>query len=182
MMKEFLAEIKVESKARIKKLHHLGKRIWEDRRWSPVELRNKCLDKWDDLSGDLDCAIIPLVSIDERRPVNNLIFGSGSFSTGRFQAEQYEEVKYYTDNLPIKLQGIIANKSQDHNCQAKLVSEEYKTPLIELDFSDWYHQFVDKKQSNPIRATRYWYNSGEENIPSSGEINRRFKIRQDRFQ
>ncbi len=180
-MEEFQAELKLKSEDRIKKLHHLSKKIWEDRRWSPMDFRNKCLDKWDDLSGDLGCSIIPLVSLDEKRPVNNLIFGSGSFSTGKFQAEQYEEVKCYTDNQPVRLQGIVANKSQDHNCQAKTISDEYKTPLIELDFVDWYHEFIDKNESNPIRTTRYWYNTEEENMPSVGDINRRFKIRQDQF-
>ena len=181
MMEEFLAEITLRSEERIKKLHHLSKRIWENRAWSTTELRNKCLDAWDEMSGDLDCSIVPLISMEENRSVSNLIFGSGSFSTGEFQAKQYEKVKSYTSNSPIELQGIVSNKSKDHSCRASEVGNKYKVPLIELDFMDWYREFIDKKEQNPIRATRYWYTNHDENKPSISEVNHRFKIRQDQF-
>ncbi|UYP47863.1 hypothetical protein NEF87_004148 [Candidatus Lokiarchaeum ossiferum] len=181
MMEEFLAETKLKSEERIKKIHHLSKKIWENRAWAPIELRNKCLDIWDEMSGDLNCSIVPLISLEENQPISNLIFGSGSFSTGEFQAKQYEKVKSYTLNSPIVLQGIVSNKSKDRSCNASEVCDKYKVPLIELDFIDWYHEFIDKSEQNPIRATRYWYTTHDDNNPPISEIHNRFKIRQDQF-
>ena len=177
----FMDQIQEDSDARVKKLHHLAKRMWKDRKWSAMDVRNRCFEAWDDMQIDLNCKILPLVPVSDDRPITNLIFGSGSFSTGKFQVEQYEKVKKYCENPPVLLQGLVANKSEDHKCQASPIAHQYRVPLIELDFNDWYHEFIDKNEANPIRASRYWYTKEDPNRPSMSKINRRFKIRQDQF-
>ncbi|MFX0063611.1 MAG: hypothetical protein ACFFC7_15680 [Candidatus Hermodarchaeota archaeon] len=174
-------QIKKQSEERIKLIHHLSKRIWKVEKWSSFELQNKCMDAWDKLGLDLDIKIKPLVPVQTDRAINNLIFGSGGFSTAKFQVEQYLQVKKYAPKPPVLLQGIVANKSEDHGCNAIKVSKKYQIPLVELDFTDWYHEYIDAKEKNPIRASRYWYRKGDPNKPSKRELTNRFKIRQDEF-
>ncbi len=180
-LEEFNSMIAERSAERIKLLHHLAKKIWSIRKWTPKELQNKCMDAWDTLSSDIDSEIVPLISFKEGIPINNLIFGSGSFSTGNFQLEQFERVKTYTKNLPVIPSGIIANKSEENGCNASQISNKFNLPLIEIDFNDWYHQFIDKHEENPTKATRYFYNLKDPKSPSLGEITHRFNIRQDQF-
>ncbi|MHA1475483.1 MAG: hypothetical protein ACTSPA_02095 [Promethearchaeota archaeon] len=177
---QFLENNVEKSNARIKKLHGLAKKIWNRQKMTPIDLQNKCLDTWDKMSRDLDCKILPLVQVNEDRPITNLIFGSGSFTTGKFQAEQYNVVKSYCSEPPIILQGIVSNKSKNHKCNALDVSNQLSVPLIEFDFIDWYHENIDKHEQNPIRATKYLFGDNEEKH-SLTEIARRFSIRQNRF-
>ena len=114
-------------------------RLWKE--YSPIELQNKLQDSWDN-SG---YKIKPLVPVPEDRPVTNLIFGSGSFSTGNYQAEKYN-LFYQLDNPPVKLQGIVANKSLTHGCKGSLVAKETGFSYIELDFADWYHNNIDNNE------------------------------------
>ncbi|MFX1255645.1 MAG: hypothetical protein ACFFCZ_28840 [Promethearchaeota archaeon] len=174
-------QIKKQSEERIRIIHHLSKRIWKAEQWSPVELQNKCMEAWDKLGLDLGIKIHPLVPVTNDSSINNLIFGSGGFSTAEFQVAQYFIVKNYAPKPPVLLQGIVTNKSEDHGCNARKVSKKYQVPLIELDFADWYHEFIDAKEKNPIRASRYWYRKDDPNKPSKSEIVNRFKIRQDEF-
>ena len=174
---QFLEKNVEKSNARIKKLHGLAKKIWNRQKMAPIDLQNKCLDTWDKISRDLDCKILPLVKVNEDRPLTNLIFGSGSFTTGKFQAEQYNVVKSYCSEPPIILQGIVSNKSKKHKCNAIDISDQQ---LIEFDFIDWYHENIDKHEQNPIRATKYLFGDDEEK-PSLTEIARRFSIRQNQF-
>ncbi len=180
-IEDFMKEIKEDSEERIKKIHHLAKKIWERKGLDLIDVRNKCLDVWDDMKYDANSSIVPLVNLpDERRPTN-LIFGSGSFSTGDFQAEQYEEIAKIVEKPPIKLQGIVANKSADHGCNGAKIARKHNLKLVELDYEDWYHDFIDRREENPIRATRYWYSPKDESRPSISEINSRFKIRQNKY-
>ena len=173
--------IQEESSRNIEKLHKLSKKVWQIKNFSPYELQNKCIGKWDELKNEIGCKIHPLIKVYEDRPVTNLIFGSGGFSTGDFQAAQYQKVKGYLDKSPIILQGIVTNKSEKNGCNGKIVALKYNLPYISLDFSDWYHEFIDKAQSNPIRATRYWFQPNDPNIPPLKEITHRFDIRQNQF-
>ncbi|MHA1718492.1 MAG: hypothetical protein ACTSWX_12980 [Promethearchaeota archaeon] len=177
---QFLEEYKEKSNSRIKKLHGIAKKIWNKKKLTPIDIQNKCLDTWDEISRDLDCKILPLVRANEGRAITNLIFGSGSFTTGKFQAEQYNIVKSYCSKPPIILQGIVSNKSKVHKCNASDVSNQYSVPLVELDYIDWYHEKIDKNEKNPIRATRYLFTDNEER-PSLSETARRFAIRQNKF-
>jgi hypothetical protein len=178
---DYLSEIQRQSSDRIHQLHHIAKRIWKDKQMSPTELQNRCLDEWDLLAPDIDSKIVPLVPVVGDRPVTNLIFGSGGFSTGDFQAQQYEEVKSYAEAAPILLQGLVANKNKSHKCNAAEIAKKHNVPLIELDFEDWYHEFINKNEPNPIAASRYWYPKTDQNCPSFTEIERRFKLRQEQF-
>lgn len=177
----FIQSIRQDSTNRIKKLMHFAKKIWEDRGFQPIEIQNKCQDAWDDLVSNMDCKIVPLIPIDEDRPIYNTIFGSGSFSTGKFQIEQYLKIQKIISEPPIQLQGIVSNKSEDHNCNAEKNSQKYNIPLVLVDFIDWYHEFIDKNETNPIRATRYWYPPDAEKKPSLAELARRFKVRQEEY-
>ncbi|MHA1776489.1 MAG: hypothetical protein ACTSWC_06915 [Promethearchaeota archaeon] len=178
---DFIQSIQLESETRIKKLLHFSKQVWGNRKYLPIEIQNKCLDVWDELASNMDCNIVPLISIDEDSPISNLIFGSGSFSTGKFQIEQYLKIQQLIPNPPVQLQGIVSNKSEGHKCKAETLQRQYNIPLVLLDFIDWYHEFIDKTEPNPIRATRYWYPTDSEDIPSLAELARRFKIRQNEY-
>ena len=178
---QFLRKIETESNARIRSLQHFAKKIWKDRNYTPIDIQHKCLDSWEELSSNMDCKIIPLIPVSEDRPITNLIFGSGSFSTGEFQIQQFNKVRHNIPNPPVTLQGIVSNKSILHKCEAEHLHRRYDVPLALLDFQDWYHEYIDKLESNPIRATRYWYDRNDEDRPSMSELSRRFKIRQNQF-
>lgn len=178
---EFMEKIKETSEKRIHKLHHLSKKIWKYKNWKPIDIQNKCSDAWNEMKQDLGCNIIPLIPVSEERPTTDLIFGSGSFSTGEYQIKQYQRVKEYATNVPVILQGIVSNKSDKHNCNVEKISKKYKIPLMELDFIDWYNENIDKKEPNPIRASRYWYSKDDLNRPKVDVISRRFNIRQNQF-
>jgi len=176
-----MKRVSEESGARVQRIHHVAKRFWKDRRWTPVELQNRCLDSWDKLGMDLGTRISPLVPVREDHPVTNLIFGSGSFTTGDFQAAQYEYVKSYVSRPPVVLLGIVTNRSAAHQCNARKVSERYSLPLAEVDFVDWYHDFIDDTEPNPIRATQYWFHRNDPKRPPINELTKRFKIRQNQY-
>jgi hypothetical protein len=178
---QFLAEIKTQSEERIDKLHHLAKRLWDYKKYNSFDVQNRCMDAWDKLGTDLECKFRPLVPASENRPVTNLIFGSGGFSTGEFQAEQYTQVMTYTDHPPVKLLGLVTNKSEAHKCNAKKVGSKFNVPVVELDFEDWYHSNINPKETKPITATRYWYTKDDPDRPNMTEITRRFRIRQEQY-
>ncbi|MHA1744989.1 MAG: hypothetical protein ACTSWW_03250 [Promethearchaeota archaeon] len=180
-LSNFMEQLQENAAKRISRLHLLAKKIWTKRQWSVTELQDKCLDAWDDLKHDVGCNIVPLIPSQEDQAMSNVIFGSGSFSTGNFQAQQYATVKKYAPVPPMNLTGLITNKSTEHGCCASKISEEFHIPLIELDFQDWYHNYVDKKESNPIRTTRYWFDPDDPDRPSFTELGRRFHIRQDQY-
>jgi hypothetical protein len=174
-------EIEEISQNNINKLHQLAKKVWQVKNLSPYELQNKCIARWDELQDEIGSKINPLIKVDENRPVTNLIFGSGSFSTGDFQATQYKRVKSYLNNPPVVLQGIVTNKSQENGCNGKKIALKYGLPYISLDFTDWYHKHIDKRESNPTSASRYWFLPNDPNKPSSKEMKSRFDIRQNQF-
>lgn len=178
---KFIGRIKEESEKNINRLHHLAKKIWQTKEIPPVEIQNKCIESWDKLKNEIGSKINPLIKVHEDHSVTNLIFGSGSFSTGDFQAAQYKKVKSYLNKPPIILQGLVTNKSEEHGCNGKKVALKYNLPYISLDFTDWYHRFIDKNELNPTRATRYWYQPNDSNKPPFKEIARRFDIRQQRY-
>jgi len=178
---KYKEEIEQKSFKNIDKLHQISKRIWQRYDLSPYDMQNKCISRWDELEEEIGNKIVPLIKVYEDRPVTNLIFGSGSFSTGEFQASQYKKVKSYLKNNPLTLQGIVTNKSRKNGCNGKIVADKYNLPYISLDFTDWYHKFINKNESNPTKATRYWYPPNDVHKPPSEEIEHRFNIRQNQF-
>lgn len=174
-------EIRRKSNERVKSVHALAKKIWGKSRWTPIDLQNKCVETWEKMGDRLGTKILPLVPVRENTPVTNLIFGSGGFSTGCFQARQSKIVEDYASKPPVILQGLVANRSLEHGCNAKQVSEKLEVPLIELDFEDWYNETIDKKEKKPIQATRFWFSEEDSKRPSQSELTKRFKIRQNKF-
>ena len=168
--KQFLGVVQKESNNRIQKLHGFANQLWKSRKWSPIDVQTKCLEAWDDLQIELNCKISPLVPVNEENSVTNLIFGSGSFSTGEFQVKQFNKTKQYATKPPVILQGIVANKSNTHGCNAANICNKYKIPLVELDFIDWYLDNIDRGEINPIRASRYWFNKKDPTKPDDQEI------------
>ena len=172
-----------KSRNNINKLHLLAKKIWAKKKLEPIDIVNRCMDTWDHLGDQLGTRIKPLINVDETRPITNLIFGSGSFSTGEFQVDQYNIVHSYASNPPIKLSGIITNKSENHGCNGAKIAKKHNIPLVELDFINWYNQTIDKHELNPIKATRYWYptHSLTEHKQDFQTITKNFNIRQNEF-
>ena len=174
-------EVEEQSLRNINRLHQLSKKLWQVNKFSPYELQQKCIERWENLENEIGSKIKPLNMAYEDRPVTNLIFGSGSFSTGDFQAAQYKKVNEYLDKPPVNLQGIVTNKSEKNGCHGKKVALKYSLPYISLDFTDWYHKYIDKDESNPTAATRYWFQANDPKKPSSKDIERRFDLRQNQF-
>lgn len=178
---KFIKRIRETSEENINKLHQIAKVLWKTKKFTPIELQNKCIESWENIQSEIGSKIIPLIKIHKEHSVTNLIFGSGGFSTGEFQAAQYKRVKSYLENPPVILQGIVTNKSEQHGCNGKNVALKFNVPYISLDYTDWYHEYIDKNESNPTRATRYWYHPDDEDRPSFKEITHRFNIRQNQF-
>jgi len=175
----FMERIHRESSERVEMIHVLAKKIWKGRRWTPEDLQNKCQEAWDSIGSELQTRIKPLVTLGGHF-ATNLIFGSGSFSTGRFQAAQYRRVAEYA-KPPVFLQGLVTNRSAKRGCNAAKVSQEFAIPLVELDFSDWYHEYVDENEPNPIQASRYWFPKGDPKRPPQKVLAERFEVRQGMF-
>ena len=171
-----MINIRKMSEERIQKISVYLKRFRKYVIRTPIELQNKCLDAWDGIAADLDTKILPLIPVIEGQPVTNLIFGSGGFSTAEFQVQQYQLVNQYTETPPVILQGLVTNKNESHQCNASKISQQYDIPLAELDFIDWYHEFHNARDPNPIQATRYWFPPDDANLPPKNEIEKRFKI------
>lgn len=180
-LKEFLDRSRVRSAERVQLLHRLAKKIWVEKRWTALDLQARCLESWDELGGEIGTEILPLIPVEGDRPTTNIIFGSGGFTTGEFQAAQYKLVESYVANPPTTLLGIVANRSKAHGCGASRVSERFNLPLVELDFADWYHENVDSGEEKPIQATRYLYPKEGFRRPDIQELSRRFSIRQEGF-
>src|SRR3989337_3781998 len=125
----FMERIHRESSERVEMIHDLAKKIWKGRRWTPEDLQNKCQEAWDSIGSELQTRIKPLVTLGGHF-ATNLIFGSGSFSTGRFQAAQYRRVAEYA-KPPVFLQGLVTNRSAKRGCNAAKVSQEFEIPLVE---------------------------------------------------
>lgn len=177
----FMERVRAEGVRRVEAVHRLARRIWKERGWTAEELQKRCLEAWDDIGSDLGTRIKPLAPVHEDRPITDLIFGSGKFSTGEFQVAQFRAVSEYTPSPPVSLQGLVANRSEAHGCNAAKVSRRYSVPLIELDFADWYRETIDANESKPIHATRYWFSKDAPDRPPKSELARRFSIRQERF-
>ncbi|MBS7630807.1 hypothetical protein KEJ47_04415 [Candidatus Bathyarchaeota archaeon] len=178
---KFLSNARARSDERVQLLHKLARKIWKEKRWTALDLQAKCSEAWEELSRELGTRVLPLVPVKKDRPITGVIFGSGGFTTGEFQAAQYKLVESYAPNPPTTLLGLVTNRSEAHGCGASRASRRFNLPLVELDFSDWYHENVDCKETKPIQATRYLYSKEDPNRPDVQELSRRFSIRQEFF-
>jgi len=178
---EFLARAQRLGADRVARIHRLAKRVWGEKRRTPAELQAECGEAWDRVGAELGTRVRALVPAEEDRPVANLIFGSGGFTTGAHQAAQFREVAGYARKPPVVLQGLVANRSAANGCRAAEVSRRFGVPLVEMDFADWYREEVDGKEPNPIPATRFWFPRDDPKRPPPDELARRFDVRQNRF-
>jgi hypothetical protein len=178
---EFMASAKSEGEARVSRIHALARRLWHDGHLTPGDLQARCMSAWDVLALEIGSRILPLVPVPGDGPVSDVIFGSGGFSTGAFQAMQFESVNHYAKHPPVILSGIVANKDKAAGCNASVVAGDYGIPLVELDFATWYREHVDKAEKNPIPASRYWFPKDDPARPGPETIAARFAIRQDRY-
>ncbi len=177
----FMAATKVEGEARVTRIHALARHLWHDGNLTPADLQARCRESWDGIAREIGSRVVPLVRVSENRLVTNVIFGSGGFSTGAFQAAQFKAVKQYAKHPPVVLAGIAANKSKAAGCNAGVVAGDHGVPLAELDFTTWYREHVDKTETNPIAASRYWFPKDDPARPDRGEVARRFAIRQVQY-
>ena len=60
---EFLDQITKKSKSRINSLHRFGKKLWNQKNWEPMDIRNKCLEEWDYLADEIGSKINPIIPL-----------------------------------------------------------------------------------------------------------------------
>ena len=65
----FLQEVKIRSKERVEGVHIIAKKIWGERRFTPIDLQNKCIEKWEEIGDALGTRILPLVPVSEEGTV-----------------------------------------------------------------------------------------------------------------
>lgn len=171
----------VDGATRVGWVHEAAKKIWTTRAMTPAAMQARCIDAWERAGREIGTTFTPLVPVDPDRPVIDVIFGSGGFSTGEFQARQFEVARSWSKDPPVRLGAIVSNKSERHGSNASKVARKHGVPLVELDFIDWYRDNVDPAEDNPVRASRYWFPPGDPARPDQDEIARRFALRQERF-
>lgn len=177
----FMATAKAEGEARVAAIHALSYQLWHSGEFTPESLQARCIAAWDTLGRNIGSRIEPLVPVAVDRPVTDVIFGSGGFSTGAFQVAQFKAVERYAKKPPVILRGIVTNKSKAAGCNASTVASDAGVPLVELDFATWYRDHVDPTETNPIAASRYWYPKDDPARPTAPIIARRFAIRQSQY-
>ena len=163
---------------RVSWIHSVAKKVWGTGHETAFTVQERCIQAWDRIEQDSGLAFKPLVPVENGRPVSCVIFGSGGFSTGAFQADQFFTIKQHVGCPPVELAAIVANKSTVHGCNGRRVAEARGIPLVELDFIDWYAEYIDPGEENPVAASRYWFPPGTPDRPGAGELARRFRLRQ----
>ncbi|MCD6576323.1 MAG: hypothetical protein J7K73_04155 [Nanoarchaeota archaeon] len=103
--------------------------------------------------------------------INVVVWGSGSFSTGRMELEQWKKAKREIPKLPIEYVAVVSNNKESN---AKDVAEKFGLSLVEIDFNDWYRENYGKSRS-PIKETGLFFPPGSE-LPD--DIEHRFEVRE----
>ncbi len=104
--------------------------------------------------------------------INVILWGSGSFSTGRIELEEWRRAKNEIPNLPVEYLAVVSNNKKSN---ARKVAEDFDLPLVEIDFKEWYRENYDKNSKNPIKETGLFFPPGSE-LPD--DVEHRFKIRE----
>jgi hypothetical protein len=102
--------------------------------------------------------------------INVVIWGSGSFSTGRMELEEWKRTER---RIPVNYVAIVSNNEESN---AKKVAEAFGLPLVQIDFREWYRDNYDKNSKNPIKETGLFFPPGTE-LPEDIEF--RFKVREE---
>ncbi len=132
-----------------------AERIWK--RLTLEEVGSKLLELWND-------EYQPILPLDKKE-VTCAVVGSGSFSTGREEVLR-NYIARRKVNIPVKYVAVITN-SKDSG--AKNVADEFKLPLIEVDYLDW------KKEYGFEGSTKIF---GDYSI-SKTELKKRFEVRRE---
>ncbi len=144
------------SKSRTEKIIKTALMIW--RHNTPRELKRRLQDVWKD-------EFLPLYEFDDE-PLTSAVFGSGSFSTGRYEIYIAKELEKELGWSPVRYTLIVTNSTKS---RAGEVADEFGLPLAELDFSSWYRENYDPTSKNPIRETSLFI--------SGKSIGQKFNIR-----
>ncbi len=153
--------IQATSKSRTERIIKAALNLWS--KYNLNELRNRMDEIWGD-------KFLPLHDYSDA-PLSCAIFGSGSFSTGRFELYCAELIKKELGWSPVRYTLILTNKRKS---RAREVADRFRLPIVELDFNTWYRQNYDPYSKNPIRDTSLFR---DPEYPPSHEA--RFDIRAD---
>jgi hypothetical protein len=162
--------------ARVEALMAMATKIWS--RHTPSDLAAEVRGLWDSMRDDLGYKMEPLCRLQSKggEGIKCIIMGSGSFSTGGDELRRAEELRLRIGFNPLQYVAVVTNRAKSN---AAKIAEQFKKPLICLDFEQWYRENYDGNSQNPIRETRFLYFQGDEDRPPMDEIERRLRIRSE---
>jgi hypothetical protein len=147
----------MSTKEQIQEIEEIAYRIWQKTR--PYELQEQLLSLWEEIGESENIGSIggfeplyPLEGTDDK--IVCCILGSGGFSTGREELQKAAELKNRLGWAPVEYSAVITNRARSN---AKKVGEEFKLPVLELDYTDW------RKENNVSGSTKlFGFAPGEE--------------------
>ncbi|MCD5383567.1 hypothetical protein LR066_02240 [candidate division WOR-3 bacterium] len=132
--------IPATSKSRIEQVVRAAVSIWRHNRLS--DMKRKILEIGRE-------EFTPLYDF-ENEPLSCAVFGSGSFSTGRQEIYIAKEIEKVLGWAPVRYTLIVTNNRKS---KAKEVADEFRLPLVEMDFSSWYRENYNPSSMAPIKET-----------------------------
>ncbi len=102
-----------------------------------------------------------------------VVWGSGSFSTGRVELEEWKKAKGEIEDFPVRYRAVVSNNK---NSNAAKLAGEFNLPLVQIDFNEWYRDNYERNSKNPIKETGLFFPPGSE-LPD--DIEHRFKVREE---
>lgn len=128
------------SRSRTERIIKAGFEIWKHN--TLKDLRKRLIDIWRD-------EFTPLFEFGDE-PLSCAVFGSGTFSTGRYEIFISREMEKELGWAPVRYTLIVTNSKKS---KADEVASEFRLPLVEVDFSSWYRENYNPTSKNPIRET-----------------------------
>ncbi len=147
------------SKSRIDRIIRSALDLW--RHYSLRDLRKRLDELW-------KSEFQPLYEFNDA-PLTCAVFGSGSFSTGRYEIYIAKLIEKELGWSPVRYTLIVTNRKK---CKAKEVALEFKLPLVVMDFNTWYRQNYNPVSSKPTRETSLFIDTN-----NSDSLIKRFNIR-----
>ncbi|OYD17486.1 hypothetical protein CH333_00785 [candidate division WOR-3 bacterium JGI_Cruoil_03_44_89] len=83
-------------------------------------------------------------------PLRCAVFGSGTFSTGRYEIYIARELEKELGWAPVRYTLVVTNSKKSRAGEA---ADEFGLPLVQLDFSSWYRENYDSTSEKPISET-----------------------------
>lgn len=112
-----------------------------------------------------------LLDIDS--PVKCAVWGSGTFLTGAYELQQWREAKKTLGFSPVDYVAIVSNNAKSN---AASVADQFRLPLVQIDFTEWYRANIDRHSEKPTSETGLFFPPGTE-LPEN--ISERFRIRKE---